>query len=279
MTYAVVTDSTADLPPPLARAWGIEVMPAVIVLAGQERRDGLDLSRERFYRDLPNFHPPPTTAAPASGEFEALYRRLLEAGAQGVLSIHCAATLSGLYNAARVGAQPFGSRVVVVDSGQLSLGVGFQALAAARAAAQGAPLEEILARVAGVRQRVRVVAMLDTLEYLRRSGRVSWARAGLGALLSLKPFVEVRAGEVLSLPPVRTRRKGLARLRQKLADLGPLEALALLHTGRPEQALALAQDLPNAPPEPPLLVPVTPVIGAHVGPNGVGFAAVVAEPA
>ena len=275
MRYAIVTDSTADIPADLARRWGIHVVPAIIVLAGRELRDEEDITRETFYAQLPGYHPPPTTAAASSAAFEAVYRRLLAEGASGVISIHCAATLSGLYNAARLGAEPFGDRVTVIDSGQLTLGLGFQVLAAAEAAAQGASRETILARIASVRQRVRVIAMLDTLEYLRRSGRVSWARAGLGALLRIKPFVEVRESEVISLPPVRTRRKGLARLRALLEAQGPLERLALLHTNAAADAQALGRDLPNAPATPPLLVHVTPVIGVHVGPNGVGFAVVV----
>ncbi len=274
MAYAVVTDSTADIPLMLAQEWHIEVVPAILVIEGRQFRDQEDLSREAFYNQLPGYTAPPTTAAPASGAFEQVYARLLEAGYEGVVSFHCASSLSGLYNAARLGAERFGERVTVVDSGQLSMGLGFQVLAAAERAAEGAALTEILAAAASVRRRVRVVAMLDTLEYLRRSGRVSWAQAGLGALLRLKPFVEVREGEVLRLPPVRTRKKGLARLRDMLEQSGPLERLALLHTNAPEDAEALGRALSHAPKHPPVVVHVTPIIGAHVGPRGVGFAVV-----
>lgn len=274
MPYALVTDSTADIPHGLAQQWNIEVVPAFLIVQGQSFRDRVDITRQAFYQRLPQYDPLPTTAAPSSGVFEQVYARLLEVGYEGVVSVHCAASLSGLYNAARLGAEPFGGRVTVVDSGQLSMGLGFQVLAAAEAAAEGASLSEILVRMASVRQRVCLVAMLDTLEYLRRSGRVSWAQAGLGALLQLKPFVEVREGEVRRLPPVRTRRKGLARLRALLEDCGPLERLALLHTGAREDAEALGRDLPQGPGQPPLVVYVTPIIGAHVGARGVGFAVV-----
>ena len=277
MPYAVVTDSTADVPPALARRWRIEVVPALLVIHGREYRDQEDIRREDFYAQLPHYASPPTTAAPSSLTFERIYARLLDEGYEGVVSLHCPATLSGLHNTARLGARRFGTRVTVVDGGQVSMGLGFQVLAAAEQAVAGAPLEEILAAVASVRRRVRIVAMLDTMEYLRRSGRVSWAQAGLGALLRLKPFVEVREGEVLRLPPVRTRKKGLARLREMLERSGPLERLALLHTNARGDAETLGRDLPNAPERPPVVVHVTPIIGAHVGPQGVGFAIVTKE--
>lgn len=131
MPYALVPDSTADIPHGLARHWNIEVVPAFLIIQGQSFRDRVDITRQAFYQRLPQYDPPPTTAAPSSGVFEQVYARLLEVGYEGVVSVHCAVSLSGLYNAARLGAEPFGGRVTVVDSGQLSMGLGFQVLAAA----------------------------------------------------------------------------------------------------------------------------------------------------
>ena len=147
-------------------------------------------------------------------------------------------------------------------------------MAAAEAAQQRKPLADVLEVINAVRQRVRLYAMLDTLEYIRRSGRVSWTKARLGELLRIKPFVEVRDGQVLSLGETRTTKKGHARLRDLLLNMGPIEKVAILHSNSDDQARHFLSDLPEALPENPILVNITSVIGTHVGPNGIGFAAV-----
>jgi DegV family protein with EDD domain len=164
--------------------------------------------------------------------------------------------------------------VHVLDSKQLSLGLGFQVLEAAESSLKGLSLEAILERIEDVRRRVRVVAMLDTLEYVRRSGRVSWARAQLGNLLHVKPFLEVRDGNVFKLGDTRTRRKGIERFKQLVRGLGALERFAILHTNAEDEARQILEEINPDLSAPPLVVNVTTVIGTHVGPNGLGFAAV-----
>ena len=266
----IVTDSTADIPPELVDEYGITVVPAVVVVGEKQYVDGEGLSRAEFYRRLPQMNPLPTTAAPAVGVFAEAYRAAL-AEADAVVGIFLASTLSSIYQNGLLAAESFGGRVHVVDSGQLTLGLGFQVLEAARVARAGGGVQDVLAAVASIQQRVRLVAMLDTLEFLRRSGRVSWAKARLGSLLQIKPFLEVRNGEVLSLPAVRTRRKGLARLAEHVQTWGALDYLALLHTGAPDDAQALlAAAVTEGLVLPPMKVLVTTVIGTHVGPRGVG---------
>ncbi len=266
----IVTDSTADIPPDLAAEYDITVVPAVVVLGSEQYLDGEGLSRAEFYRRLPAMQPLPTTAAPSVGVFAEAYRAAL-ATADTVVGVFLASTLSSIYQNARLAAQDFGERVHVVDSGQLTMGLGFQVLAAARVAREGGSVSDVLEAVQSIQQRVRLVAMLDTLEFLRRSGRVSWAKARLGSLLQLKPFLEVRHGEVISLPAVRTRRKGLARLAGHVKAWGALDYLALLHSGAPEDAKALAAAADTSGLVlPPMTVLVTTVIGTHVGPRGVG---------
>jgi DegV family protein with EDD domain len=277
MQVAIVTDSTSDIPPRLAREVRVSVVPAIIVIDGEDFEDGDGISREDFYRQLPEMLAPPTTAAPASGSFTETYNRLFEGGVDRILSIHVAAQLSAIYNAAHIAAQSFAGRVQVIESGQVSMGLGFQALAAAEMAAAGVPLDQIRNEISSVRRRVRVVAMLDTLEYLRRSGRVSWVQANLGSLLRVKPFLEVREGEVLRLGQVRTRRKGFSHLLENLQSLGPLESLAVLHTNAPEEAASLFEAYGHELPKAPEFINVTSVIGTHVGPNGLGFAAILAD--
>lgn len=274
MKISLVTDSTADIPEELRLQYSIEVIPAILNLGGKSYEDGNGISREEFYERLPNLSVPPTTSAPSVGSFQARYERLFNAGAAYILSFHPPDSLSGIFNAARLAAEQFGERVRVIDSGQLTLGLGFQVLAAAEAIASGALLDDILGLVEGIKQRVRVVALLDTIQYLRRSGRVSWARAMVGELLNIKPLVELRFGIIERLAQVRTRSQGILRLSEALNSWGPLERLAILHTNVEAAARQLLEDLKPKLPVPPLVVNVTTVIGTHTGPNGLGLAAV-----
>lgn len=206
MKIGFVTDSTADIPADLARQHGIEIVPALVNIGSESYTDGIEISREKFYDQLPDLVPPPTTSSPSVGSFQEKYERLLQAGAEAVISIHPPNELSGIINAARLAAETFGQRVKVFDSGQVSLGMGFQVIMAAEAAAQGAILTEVTSLVDSIRQRVRLAALLDTVEYIRRSGRVSWAMAKIGDLLRLQPLVELRYGIVHQLGQARACR-------------------------------------------------------------------------
>ena len=271
----IVTDSTSDLPAEIVEHFGIDVIPAILVLDGRMYEDGVDLSRDDFYERLPGFAIPPTTASPSAGTFEETYRHGFESGATHILSLHVSSTLSGIYNAAQIAAKSFDGRVSVIDSGQLSLGLGFQVAAAAKAAATGASLDEVLAAVESVRSRLHVVAMLDTLEYLRRGGRVSLVKAGLGALFRVRLFLELHEGSINFLEQVRTRRKSISRLWELIVSLGKIEQFALLHAGAEVDARELLERLHTDLPDSAFLVNVTTVIGTHVGPGALGFVAVV----
>lgn len=276
MKLGLVTDSTSDLPPYLIDQHGLEVVPSILVLEGREYADGEGISREEFYRRLPDFKTSPTTASPSIGSFQERYEKLLRAGAEQVLSIHAPAALSGIFNAARLAAQAFDGRVTVVDSLSLSLGLGFQVLAAAEAAGDG--LEAALAARESARGRTKLLAALDTLEYVRRSGRVPALVARLGSMLRIKPLVEVADGQVKPIGAVRTAGQADASLLGSLNSMGKLERLALLHTGAEPRARGLLERMMHefglSLPRDILLVNVTTVIGTHAGPGGVGFAAV-----
>lgn len=274
MKIGFVTDSTADVPAEIARQYGIEVIPALVNIDGGSFADGVEISREEFYTRLPNLKPLPTTSAPSVGSFRVCYEKLIRSGVDHILSIHLPNALSGTYNAARLAAQDFGQQVKVLDSGQLSLGVGFQVILAAEAAARGVILDEVLSLVGSVRQRVRVAALLESIEYVRRSGRVSWATAMIGGILRLQPLVELRYGLVHRLGQARTRLQGVDRLVETLQSWGPLERLAVLHTNTESAARQLLEEVRSMVAIPPLLVNVTTAVGTHVGPNGLGFAAV-----
>jgi DegV family protein with EDD domain len=269
-----VTDSTSDVPADLAGKHGIVIIPAIVNIGSSSYADGIEISREEFYTRLPDIIPPPTTSSPSVGSFQERYEKLLQAGADVVVSIHPPNELSGIFNAARLAAEAFGQRVKVLDSGQVSLGLGFQVIMAAEAAARGAILDEVIALVDSLHQRVRVLALLDNIEYIHRSGRVSWAAAKIGGLLRLQPLIELRYGIVQRLGLARTRLQGVSRLVDALYSLGPLERLAVLHTNAESAARLLLEDMKSKLPFQPLLVNVTTAIGTHVGPNGLGFAAI-----
>jgi DegV family protein with EDD domain len=275
MDISIVTDSTADIPSDLIEKYQIQVIPNLIMIDGASLQDGIGISRQEFYQRLPWLDPPPTTATASSGVYSETYERLFRQGARYILSMHPSARLSGILNAASSAAQAFGEKVHVLDSGQVSLGLGFQVLAAAEAIYQDASLDNVLRRIKDVGNRVHLVAMLDTLEYVRRSGRVSWARARLGNLFQIKPFIELKEGVVFSLGESRTRAKGCLRLKEFLSRLGSLERLAILHTNAEQDARQFLAELQLNLPLPPLIINVTTVIGNHVGPNGLGFVAVI----
>jgi DegV family protein with EDD domain len=274
MKIAIVTDSTADIPADLASTLQINVIPTILVMENISIPDDQYFSRDEFYAKLPQYHPLPTTAAPATGVFEDKYQQLLDNGAEMILSIHIASLLSGVCNVAATAAQSFPGKIRVIDSQQVSMGLGFQVIHAARAAQAGQPVEEILNGIVAVRTRIRLVAMLNTLEYLRRSGRVSWAKAWIGNLLNVKPFVEVKDGQVLRAGDVRTRNKGIRRLMDMLQAIPKFEELAILHTHASDEAEDMRSQLELDDSVPTYIVNVTPVIGTHVGPAALGFTVV-----
>lgn len=280
MSISVVTDSTSDLPPELAEAYGITVLPSYVNVGEESYLDLVELSREAFYEQLPTYEQPPTTAAPAAGTFTEAYERLAAEGASAVLSIHLAANLSGMLNSARLGAQATDMiPVTLFDSQQISMGLGLLALTAARAAAAGQTMDEIVALLDELVPRTHIFAALDTLTYLRRSGRVNWAEFSVGTLLRIKPLLHVHEGEVTSLEKVRTHSRAVSQLIQHVTDLAPLQEIALLHTSNPEGAAKLREQARHLLPagDEPVAVEVTPTIGSHVGPGALGFAVITAS--
>jgi DegV family protein with EDD domain len=276
MKLGIVTDSTCDLPGYLIEQHELEVVPSILILEGREYADGIGISREDFYNRLPTLHPYPTTAAPSIGDFAARYGSLLARGCGHILSIHAAGTLTTIINSARQAAQDFPEKITLVDSGSLSLGLGFQVLAAAESAEMG--LQAALDAVESTRGRLRIFAALDTLENLKRSGRVPGVVAQLGGMLSIKPMVEIRDGNVKPIGAVRTTRQADERMLNLLLEVGEMERLAILHTNAVARAKGLLNGLMNrqhqSAPRDILFVNVTAVIGAHLGANGLGFAAV-----
>jgi DegV family protein with EDD domain len=241
--------------------------------------DGVDISREQFYEKLPQFEVHPTTSVPAPGQFVQTYERLAAEGATQILSIHLSSSLSAVANSARLAADEVDSvPITIVDSGNLTLGTGLLALSAARAVGKGRTLDEVVALLDNQVPRTYCFAALDTLYFLRRSGRLTRFQASLGALLQVKPVLTMNNG-AFDMERVRTRKGALARVMELLEGLGPLEELAVVHTHAADEAGLLRDKAKHLFPDAgsTLFAEVTPVIGAHIGPGAVGFVAVTAQ--
>jgi DegV family protein with EDD domain len=275
----VITDSTSDVPEEVARRLGIIVLPMLVEVDGKTHRDGVDLTRQQFYDQLPSYAQFPKTAAASPEVFADAYRAARAAGAEGVVSIHIARTVSGVYNAAELAANDAakeGFTVRVVDSGSMTIGLGWQVIAAAEMAKNGASLDAITSTLEAMKPRIRILAMADTLKYLHKGGRVSSLTAGIGELLKIRLIIELKQGKISQVDRVRSRSRGIQRLIAEAKKLaGIAERLAILYTvGSTDEDLAqLRQALqPLAPIEPAEPVLITPVIGAHFGPGGLGIA-------
>ncbi len=272
MPVRIVTDSTCDLPAETIARYGIRVVPLFINVGEQGFLDGIDITREEFYKRLPTFPVHPTTAVPSPLKFRALYDSLVDEGATHVLSIHISVSLSAVVNVARVAAQETTTvPVTVFDSQQLSLGTGFLVETAAKMAAAGCPITEILAALNDQIKRSHVFAALDTLEFLKRSGRMNKYMAGIGALLQLKPILTMHNGKPAT-EQVRTRARATQRLLEMLEELGPLKRLAIVHTHAPERVAELRSLSAHLfPADDILAADITPVVGSHLGPGAFGF--------
>jgi len=278
MTIRIVTDSTCDLPMTTIARYGICVVPLYINVGEQGYLDGIDISREEFYTRLPSFAVHPTTAVPSMQKFHAMYDALADEGATQILSIHISIALSATVDVARKATHETSSvAVTVFDSQQLSLGTGFLVETAAKMAAAGSSMEEILRALNAQVQRSRVFAALDTLEFLRRSGRMNGLITHFGTLLQLKPILTMYAGKPGS-ERVRTRERAMKRLIEMLEKAGTLERVAIVHTHAPERVSELRSLAAAMLPAEKLIVEdITPVIGAHIGPGAYGFALVGAK--
>lgn len=275
MSVAVVTDSTAYLPPELTEGYGIHVVPLYVVLPGRSGREGFDVGPADVARTLALRGQMVSTSRPTPGDFVAAYRRALNAGADRLVSIHLSAELSGTSDAARLAASQVGEHIVtVVDSRSAAMGCGFAVLAAARSAAAGADAGEVAETARRTAAQTSMFFVVDTLEHLRRGGRIGAAAAVLGSALAVKPVLHVKDGQVVPLEKVRTAARAFNRLVQRAVDAagdGPV-SVAVHHLAAAERADRLAAELRQRLPALRELhvSELGAAIGAHVGPGAVG---------
>ncbi|SEO59009.1 DegV family protein [Trujillonella endophytica] len=275
MSVAVVTDSTAYLPADLVERHGIEVVPLYVVLAGRSGREGTEISPQDVARAMGVRGQQVSTSRPTTGDFVTAYRRCLDAGAERVVSIHLSAELSGTWDAARLAAAQVGEHLVtVIDSRSAAMGCGFAVLAAARVAQAGGDAAAVADAARTTAGSTRTLFVVDTLEHLRRGGRIGSAASLFGTALAVKPLLHVADGRVVPLEKVRTSARALARLVQRAVEAAagrPVD-LAVHYLAAPERAQRLAGELRQALPEAgePLVSELGAAIGAHVGPGALG---------
>ncbi len=271
-TVAIVTDSTSDIPPQLARSRGITIVPLTLNFEGRSLLDGVEIRPSEFYRKLPNASTHPTTSQPSAGQFAEAYESLL-ANHDEVVSIHISSKLSGTHASAVQGAELTDSaRVKVIDSELVSMSLGLVTLAAAQLAADGHAGESIVAKVDELRRDVQTYFSVATLEFLRRGGRIGRASALMGSVLQVKPVLCIRDGVVTPLERVRTFDRALSRVVELAREVDRGNGLTVIvgHADAEGDAERVARELePVA--ETLIIQPLGPVVGAHAGPGVVGL--------
>ena len=272
---AIVTDSAADLTPADVRQAGITVVPLEVAFGSERFRAGVDLTTEEFWaRMVAPEAPFPTTAAASPGEFRDAFEACFAAGAEAIVCVDVAETLSGTIKSARIARDMLpGREIEIVDSRSASMGVGILALLAAELAAAGRPAAEIAATLEQRRDDIDVYVVLDTLEYLKKGGRISGAQAAIGGLLSVKPIITVREGQVVTADRVRTRSKGRERCLE-LLTARPVERVSVLHGMAPDVEAfrdELTRRMPGGmDPAKVSIQPIGPSVGPHLGPGCLG---------
>lgn len=268
----VVTDSSCDLPADLVAREGIEVVPLTIRFGSDEFVDGRDLTPEEFWSRCATATALPETAAPAPGAFEEAFRRQAAAGADAVVCIVLSTKLSATGQSAMAAANAMAEElpVKVLDSKSVSLGLGLLVLEAARMGAEGSSLDEITSRIESLAGAIEIHAALDTLDHLRKGGRVGGAQALIGGLLSIKPVIEVRDGAVEPGPKLRTRARATAYLAEKVASAQGLRRLAVVHGEAPDLEAFLETVSAQVPRDQIVVGNLGPVVGTHTGPGTLG---------
>jgi len=281
MAVRIVTDSTADIPRDQAEAAGITVVPLTVFFGDEAYLDGVDLDNAGFYQKLSTSKTLPRTSQPSPAAFQQAYTRLIDEGADAILSIHLSAKLSGTYQSAYTARDTLPDTVKkipidIVDSQSISVGMSWAILLAAREAREGVGLAEMKAHVLDRLARTRILAVLDTLDYIKRGGRIGGARALLGNMLSVKPIISLKDGEVVPLEQPRTRSKAYARIARLVQEMGGVEHVSLAESDD-EVGQQLAQVIKTVYAGELPVYRLGAVLGTHAGPGTAAVAVVSAK--
>ena len=274
MTVKIVTDSSADLPAQLVQELGITIVPLYVRFGEKVYRDRVDISEDEFYQRL--LHDPvhPSTIQPTPQDFASVYQKL-SPKADGIVSIHMSAKLSGTYNSALQGKEMIekGCPIEVVDSQTTSMGLGLIDIAAAIVAKAGEGLPTVMEEVKQAIPSIRLLFLLDTLEYLLLGGRIGKAKALLGSILNVKPVLTLKDGEVVPAGQVRSRGKGIDRLFDFVKSASNIQDLAVVYNTTPDEAQALEERMGTIfAKEQIKLARVGPMLGVHTGPGALAVA-------
>ena len=281
MNVRILTDSTSDIPVEQAEALGITLVPLTVFFGDEAFLDNIELDNAAFYRNLQASKSLPRTSQPAPAKFQEAYMRLIDEGADGILSVHLSSKLSGTYQSARTAAESLPDEmrkvpVEVIDSGSISVGMAYAIMHAAEEARTGADLTTIAAHMKDELERTRILAVLDTLEYVRRGGRIGSAAALLGNALSVKPIISLKDGEVVTVERPRTRSKAFARIAQMVAEAGNIERISIAEADE-EVGRQLAQVVHEVYPHDIATYKLGGVLGTHTGPGPAAISLVMAK--
>jgi DegV family protein with EDD domain len=269
----IVTDSTSDIPPHIAQQFNISVVPLSVIFGEDVYKENVQITPDLFYEKLQKAKDLPTTSAPSVGDFLETYREVLKETDE-IISIHLSSKLSATYNNACQAAAQLadeGARIDVIDSEVISVGMMFMARAASKAAASGATVEDIRKLIDGMIPRMHIYVLLDTLEYVRRGGRIGRARAFIGTIMRVKPILSIRDGEVHPEERVRTRAHALDRMFQTATSFPKIEEIGVAYSTNAEEAEGMKLRLSEALGMEVEVTRLGPVIGVHGGPGVLGI--------
>lgn len=268
----IVTDSTADMPPGVVEELDITVLPLTIHLGSKALRDGIDITPADFVQRMSRTATPPTTSAPTQKQFEDVYTELVKSGKE-IVSIHVSSKLSQTFRNAQRAALPLlgRSKISVIDSQLITVGLGMLVTAAGRAASQGASLDEVVKLVRGMIPRIYIGFFVETLDYLERGGRIGRAQALLGNMLSIKPLLILEEGEIVALEKVRTRAKAIEKLVEFITEFTRIQKMVVLHGNTPQDVATLIEQTNLLMPNLDISVDhYGPVTATHVGTDALG---------
>lgn len=273
----IVADTTCGLPPELARQLGIPLVPQIINFGAESFREGVDIDHATFMARLRVGPHLPKTAAPYPGDFIEVFQEFVSAG-EAIVCIHPSTDVSGTVRSAEIARQDFpGADIRIIDTRTIAGPLGVMVLEADKLAKAGAPADEVEALVRAMMPRARIYFLVDTLEFLRRGGRIGGAQALVGSILQVKPILTFRNGRVDQFEKERTKKRALARIKELVtaeAMRGPGAHLTVMHTGVPEEAAALAEELKAiVGADEALIMDLVPAIVTHAGPGAlaIGF--------
>jgi len=281
MVVRIVTDSTVDIPVAQAEALNITIVPLTVFFGDDAYLDNIELDNAAFYKKLQESKDLPRTSQPSPAAFEEAFTRLINEGADAILSVHLSSKLSGTYQSACTArdALPEDLKKIpieVIDSQSISVGMSYPVMEATKKAQSGADLEELKAHLLDQLSRTRILAVLDTLEFVKRGGRIGGARALLGNMLSFKPIISLKDGEVIPLEQPRTRNKAYARIAQLVSEMGPIEYLAIAEADD-EVGQQLAQAIKATYSAEIPIYKLGGVLGTHTGPGTAAVSVVTAR--